>query len=354
MAEWICRSHSKGEIDRAGVFLIPWWLGQVELTETELGDAYRIVENWRTCHSYPLNAFQVALRSRARRVEQDALVAQRLKRFASVMNKLAREPTMKLSQMHDLGGCRAIMSSVQAVDDLAGLYRGQGADLFATEGTLKVYDYILEPKPDGYRSVHVVGRFTARMEAREQWNEQRIEVQLRSRLQHAFATAVEIVTAFTRAPLKFGGGPDDWRRFFSLMGSALAIREDTPLVEGTPSNQGALVRELRDTSKALRVSRKLRGWSNALKAIPRRHIAGAKWFLMVLDVKANTVKVTGFADRQQAGTALARIEQRPGIGDRLDAVLVWVPDARHLRAAYPNYYADTTEFIKALDTALNA
>jgi hypothetical protein len=36
----------------------------------------------------------------------------------------------------------------------------------------------------------------------------------------------------------------------------------------------------------------------------------------------------------------------------LDAVLVWVNSARDLKAAYPNYYADTGAFIKALNQAL--
>jgi len=349
MAEWVGRTYTKGDIDRAGSFLIPWWIDPSAPATPEIGAAYSIIENWRTCHTYPLNAFQVNLRSRARRVESDALIAQRLKRFASVMHKLAREPNMKASQMQDLGGCRAIMSNVRAVDDLLALYRGQDADLFESEGVLKVYDYIRCPKSDGYRGIHVVGRFIARTEAREHWNGQRIEVQLRSRLQHAFATAVETVTTFTRTPLKFGGGPDEWRRFFSLMGSTLAIREDTPLVAGTPVNRDEMLRELRESSRALNVKRRLKGWANALRAIPRRHVKGAKWLLMVLDAKANTVSVVGFADRQKAGVALSRIEQRPG---GLDAVLVWVASARHLRAAYPNYYADTREFLNALDEAL--
>jgi hypothetical protein len=53
----------------------------------------------------PLLTFRMGLTKRAKRVESEALIAQRLKRFSSVMNKLSREPTMKLSQMHDLGGC---------------------------------------------------------------------------------------------------------------------------------------------------------------------------------------------------------------------------------------------------------
>lgn len=137
-----------------------------------------------------------------------------------------------------------------------------------------------------------------------------------------------------------------------MMGSALAMREGTPLVEGTPCDPGELVRELRERSQALNVNARLRGWANALKAIPRRHVTGAKWLLMVLDVNKNTIRVTGYNDRQKAATALAKIERYFGAMGAFDAVLVWVPSARHLRAAYPNYYADTGEFLNALDQAL--
>ena len=214
MAEWVKREHGKGEIDRAGRLLVPWWRDKTLVDDT-IGTAFGVVENWRTSHAMPLLTFRMGLTKRARRVESGAIVAQRMKRFSSVMNKLLREEQMKLSQMQDLGGCRAIVSSIEAVDRLYELYRGDSPDLFGSEGTLKCYDYIRTPKPDGYRGIHVVGRYTARAVTNEPWNGQRIEIQLRSQLQHAFATAVETVTTFTRQPLKFGAGPDKWRRFFS-------------------------------------------------------------------------------------------------------------------------------------------
>jgi hypothetical protein len=40
------------------------------------------------------------------------------------------------------------------------------------------------------------------------------EIQLRSRLQHAWATTVETVDTFTRQAIKTGGGKAEWRRFF--------------------------------------------------------------------------------------------------------------------------------------------
>src|SRR5208337_994324 len=167
MAEWVQRDHGKGEIDRAGTLLIPWWKG---LDKPErLGMLYMIVQNWRTSHALPLNVFQAGLRQRAKRIEERVIVAQRLKRFSSMMNKLVREPNMKLSQMQDLGGCRAIMSSVDAVDKLYELYRGH-EPLSASEAAVKCYDYIRYPKSDGYHGIHIVGRYVARQENREPWN----------------------------------------------------------------------------------------------------------------------------------------------------------------------------------------
>jgi hypothetical protein len=348
MAQWVQREHGKGEIDRAGAILIPWWKDPDMKATDQIAGAYDIVQNWRTSHALPLNVFQAGLRWRARRVEADVVVAQRLKRFSSVMNKLVREPFMKLSQMQDLGGCRAILSDVSAVYRLYEMYRKD--NLHASEGTLKCYDYIRQPKADGYRSIHIIGRYSARTESRQAWNSDRIEIQLRSRLQHAFATAVETVTTFTREPLKFGAGPAKWRRFFSLMGSALALREGTELVEGTPSSAAELTPELRYAAKVLKVHKRLRGWTKALTQLPRKNIIGFKWLLLVLNTTENTIKVSGYTDRREADKTVAEIEQSKR--KDLDAVLVWVNSIRQLRAAYPNYYADTREFIAALDLVL--
>lgn len=73
MAEWIECRFNKGEIDRAGSSLVPWWMNR---EDRSVGHEYLVVENWRTSHSFPLNTFQVGLRTRARRLEADAVVAQ--------------------------------------------------------------------------------------------------------------------------------------------------------------------------------------------------------------------------------------------------------------------------------------
>ena len=214
---------------------------------------------------------------------------------------------------------------------------------------MKCHDYIRNPKKDGYRGIHIIGRYDPRLASRDFWHGQRIEIQLRSRLQHAFATAVETVTTFTQEPLKFGAGPIEWRRFFSLMGSALALREETALIPETPSNHFDLIAELQECVSKLNIRRRLRGWTTALTVMRAKHIKKFKWLLLVLDTQKETFRVVGYKDRKEASAALAEIEKSKS-NRHLDAVLVWVSSVRQLRAAYPNYYADTKGFLEALVT----
>ena len=134
------------------------------------------------------------------------------------------------------------------------------------------------------------------------------------------------------------------------MGSVLAVREQTPLVTDTPNNEAELVAELREAAKKLKVTQRLRGWANALRSLPRKHIKNFKWLLLALDTTKNTIAVTGYQNREEASSAVGEIEKakRPEV----DAVLVWVTSVKELRSAYPNYYADTTAFLEALSVAL--
>ena len=181
------------------------WKGEEILDWQPWKHYYGIVNNWRMSHAYPLKSFRTTLKSRAEKVDPSVIIAQRMKRFATLMNKLERESTMKLSQMQDLGGCRAIVPKIRHLNQIHEQYRSQDT---------KCYDYISNPKKDGYRGIHLIGRYNPRGDFGKPWKNQRIEIQLRTHLQHAFATTVETVTAFTREQLKFGGGPQDWRRFF--------------------------------------------------------------------------------------------------------------------------------------------
>jgi (p)ppGpp synthase/HD superfamily hydrolase len=74
-----------------------------------------LIDHWRACHAYPLNALQINLRRMARKFDRTALIAQRTKRLISIWNKLEKHESMKLTQMQDVAGCRAVVANVRAV-----------------------------------------------------------------------------------------------------------------------------------------------------------------------------------------------------------------------------------------------
>src|SRR2546428_3738699 len=81
-----------------------------------------IINNWRSSHAFSLQSFKMTLLVRAKNVDNKAIVAQRLKRLPSIELKLRRFKDMRLSQMQDLGGCRAVVANIRRLRSLMKLY----------------------------------------------------------------------------------------------------------------------------------------------------------------------------------------------------------------------------------------
>jgi ppGpp synthetase/RelA/SpoT-type nucleotidyltranferase len=173
-----------------------------------MATALNVVNNWRSCHAFPLNTMQMGLRRIARQIDDSPLVAQRIKRLSSIELKLRRFPTMTMSQMQDLGGCRASVADLPRVLRLAeALRRSRVKHRLHT-----IDNYIERPQNSGYRGVHMIYRYYS--DKSVTYNGQKIEIQLRSAIQHSWATAVETVGTFTRNALKSSIGPERWRNCY--------------------------------------------------------------------------------------------------------------------------------------------
>jgi ppGpp synthetase/RelA/SpoT-type nucleotidyltranferase len=316
-------------------------------SQVELGEAYNIVNNFRAAHSYPLNTFQSRLRRTTRSTTPGALVSQRIKRLSSIKAKLARFPKMRLTQMQDLGGCRAVVSNVKLVGRLKENY-----DHSRMKHELVLQkDYIANPKPSGYRGVHLVYRYHS--DKKHTHEGLKTEVQLRSQLQHAWATAVETVGTMLAQALKASQGDQDWQRFFALMGSAIAVREECPPVPDTPSDARELRGELADCAARLNVEARLKAYGTALSQVEEGVQKGTRYFLLEVDPTTKTTKITGFPSGQLEEATAKYLDVERGLhGPGAEAVLVSVDSLALLRAAYPSYFLDADLFLAAMETAL--
>src|SRR6266436_8845112 len=95
-------------------------------------------------------------------------------------------------------------------------------------------NYLLEPKIDGYRSHHIIFSFSPKDSERAAYTGRRIELQVRTQLQHSWATAIEAVGLFRGEQLKSDQGSREWLRLFKLMSDEFAEAERCPVAPGTP------------------------------------------------------------------------------------------------------------------------
>lgn len=312
--------------------------------------ALAVINNWRSSHSYPLNTLQVNLRRVARMHDADPTVAQRIKRLPSIRSKLERIPGMELARMHDLGGCRAVLSSTDAVDEVVNYYTESSQ---IKHRLIRHDPYVDEPKTSGYRGVHLVYAYYS--DKKPTYNDLRIELQIRSQLQHAWATAVETVGTFTQQALKSSSGEADWLRFFALMSSALAIREGRPLVPGTPGTEKELIPELRRYAADLDVVARLSAYGAAVQhASERMREMKGHTFLLQLDTQDRTLLIHSYEDRAIAADEYSTVEREIEGESSKDVVLVTVESLASLRAAYPNYFLDTSAFLDSVREAIGA
>jgi hypothetical protein len=128
----------------------------------------------------------------------------------------------------------------------------------------------------------------------------------------------------------------------------MAFWEGTPTVKDTPSTPAELAKELHQSMKRISVRARLRTWTRALTTVPAKTVQKYNWLLLSLNLQNQTIGVTGYRDRKEAGEALAAIERQQSRGD-VDVVLVRVDSIANLRTAYPNYYADTRVFMDVLN-----
>lgn len=348
------RRYSNSAVDKAGRIIS---VGDIEVfSEEQLQNALDIFHHWRAIHAYPLNAIAMTLKRRAAFLDRNAIVAQRLKRHRSIVNKLmSPEHHIGLSQMQDIAGCRAVLSTIDQVYALKRIYEdnafrslGKGSELVARWSK----DYIMRPKPDGYRSIHLVMKYRTIKDSAKELTGLRVEIQIRSRLQHAWAMGLETASVKTNQALKSGRGLESWKKFFRLMATVIALKENMPVV--SEDEELHVYREVKALSKLLKPIPLFEGMRHAIQSSAGQDTLGYDdLYLMELNSQSQTMKVTQFPPYlfARATAAYASAEMRTENNEDIHVVLVRAAGLRSLRLAYPSYFLDASDFIELIREA---
>ena len=343
--------YTNGEIDRAGLKLKE---GKVRTNDYK--EALSLLNNWRASHSYVMNTFVSTLHKKTASFK-NVIIAQRLKRLPTILDKINRYPDMRLSRMQDIGGVRAILDNIGDVRKLEEDYLTKGR---LPHELLRHDDYIVIPKDDGYRGVHLSYRYDntlARNDLAKLHKGLKVEMQIRTHLQHSWSTAVEAMGMFLGESFKTGSGDNEWREFFALCSTAFAFAEKTPPCpqhEDIPIKE--VYRRIRDLDNKLSARQHIKDLTRAAFAINqhirRRPIKRRLHYTIIsLNLDKKEIAIWAFTRDQlnEANTKLVELEKRHG---NFDQVLVSVSNLMSLKAAYPNYFLDMDEFTSRIDVII--
>ena len=296
-----------------------------------------VVEEWRAAHRAVLNTFQAILRNRTRGT--GIVVAQRHKRRSTIFGKLTRYPDMQLSRMDDVAGCRLIFSDIEAVYRFRGDFH-RARFHHKRRNEVDKYDYIKNPKETGYRGIHDVYVYDVNSANGRHLKGLMVEVQYRTKIQHAWATAVEVIGFITESQPKFQEGDTRYQNAMALASEILSrvYEESTgpfPLKE-----QHELVDEFLNLDQELKLLNTLRGLNAADKVV-----SGNRNTILIFS-ESGELEVKTYRDAPEALRALFQLEkERPG----KDIVLVKADTSEDVRFAFKNYFSDARDFIDLVE-----
>lgn len=323
-----------------------------------------ILSYWRSDHIKPLDEATKLLKEISDSIDKHAIIAKRLKRTASIIRKLERfkDNGMQLSTMNDIGGCRIVLSNTKKVYKLVKFLT------LSNKFQLR-NDYIENPKPDGYKSIHLIGEFN-----NSNGEKRKIELQIRTRVQHSWATALEIVDLFTQQSIKTNMGNKDWSDFFLYLSKQFTLleRNNYLLSSKIESNYIKFIEDFKKSENEelrfsiykvhtlidkLNIINNFNLFKESLN-ITSSHLSQYKaqegYILIKIDKltsgKEETFNVSSVfypkKDLDEALEEYLRIEKNTLSGKAYVVALVSVDSISDIQNAYPNYFADSTKFIE--------
>lgn len=338
---------SRGAASRAGKAL--------EISKGCDKQALATAQAWRVQHLEPtLRCFEAL----ARCAEQfeGAVVSYRLKRMTSILRKLLRpKSNFKLGELDDIGGCRLI---VRSVDEVERAVKALEKEL----GEGKAKDYINRPQSSGYRSYHVIYQIP------EGDIFYRVEVQIRTHLQHLWATGVEAVGEVYGVDYKspvvypFPKEEDQKRYRFLMLSSHLFAREEgRPGVPDVADDLAEVRREVGVICKSTHLLDDLRVVHSSI-LVQTDSDKKDEYFLLCLSREDQFFNIVGFPEFEAVNDEYQRLEKealRTDSGNDVtipepevdNVVLVKAESAEAIKSSYLNYRVGVEDFIRQVEQA---
>lgn len=312
-------NYTGGDIKRLGESIVK---NKGYVSDDELD----LLQEYRKSFTEPLSLTFNKLVQIKNTVGRDGIIAFRLKRIRTIINKALRNPKMQLNRMGDIAGVRFILNDDDQVFRALKLIK----DEFEISGNIR--NYISEPKKIGYKGIHVY--------VKDPRFGKRIEIQLRTRDYHNWSTLVEITDLLYNTRLKelgYDNNPE-FGRFHALIS-----RKD----ELTEEQANHLYNVLKKHNLIDKLSKTFR--RNNAEVKKQWHAAGARSKYFLIESSTEDVpKLTGFNKYDNAEEAYFKSYK-----DDSEALIVLTaiqkPSFEQISVAYANYILSYHTFIKDIE-----
>ena len=323
--------------------------GKVLLAGPEMGfpytDANLVVEDWRKLHMIPLQKLvEEVTRILADSGVQAAFSSHRLKRMTSIIAKLRHNPGMGLGGLQDIGGARFVFEDIDSLLKAQKIISQASFEHFVTDR--EPYDYVAKPKASGYRSIHFTYKYVS---DNDDYDGLRVELQIRTRLQHDWAMAVETAELISKSSLKASLGDENWLSFFKLSSAVFAQKEGMPVAESFAGySEKDYCVQYAQLDKDFKFLDQLQALVSAVK-ISEEHTLRGGFAILLIQFAEKRVQLKHFQSDNLEDATKYYSEVEKSIYDQNSAVvLVSVSDMKELQEAYPSYFLNASEFIQAL------
>jgi len=204
-----------------------------------------------------------------------------------------------------------------------------------------------------------------------------IEVQVRTKIQHYWATALEVVDLFTGRALKSNQGTSEWRGFFIEMGFQFEAMDQINLFHKRSKTDQyesyiRLLREnkeladsnkrLKNEIKRIKVRKKLDAFNNSIKHVDQ-HISDKEGYarpdsycLVRIDIEKRQIKTQLFSTELMldAEQQYIEMEKMAALENNTVVALVASDAVDGIKEAYPNFFANMNEFLDLLQFIENS
>jgi len=246
---------------------------------------------------------------------------------------------MQLARMDDVAGCRLIFKNRKSLTEFRNKFF-EARFGHKRKNEVDKYDYIANPKPDGYRGIHDIYEYNVGSETGQAYNGLLLELQYRTIYQHAWATTVEIIGMITENQPKFHAGDERHIEFFRLASEIIARAYENRSGCYPDVGSADLVRRFKTLEDEIHVLRILRGLN-----ISTQKMGGRKNVILSVSIDGKLDLFT----YAKGADAIRKYFQLEKLQNGADVVLVKGDTGADIRLSYKNYFSDPNDFLRYVE-----